>query len=117
MFSFTRLLAAASLATAAFAWEEPTTTVTVTATPTATSVSQCNVAGGAQCCQTTTTAGSVAGAAALALIGVVVEDLEDLIGIGCSPLTVGQSCSYAPVCCEENGFGDLISIGCVNIVL
>ncbi|KZT70587.1 fungal hydrophobin [Daedalea quercina L-15889] len=117
MFSFTRLLVAAALATAAFAGEEPTTTVTVTATPTATSVSQCNVSGGAQCCQTTTTAGSSAGAAALALVALVVEDLEEVIGIECSPLTIGQSCSYSPVCCEENGIGDLISIGCINVIL
>ncbi|KAH9913623.1 uncharacterized protein B0H18DRAFT_1126112 [Fomitopsis serialis] len=91
--------------------------ITDTAAPTATTISQCNVAGGAQCCETTTTAGSVAGAAALAVIGVVVEDISNVIGIGCSPLTVGQSCSYSPVCCDENGFGNLISIGCAPITV
>ncbi|KAH9829913.1 fungal hydrophobin [Rhodofomes roseus] len=116
MFSFTRLLIAVALATAALAGE-PTTTVTVTATPTATSVSQCNVSGSAQCCQTTTTAGSTVGAAELALLDIVVTDLTSIIGIGCSPLTVGQSCSSTPVCCDENGIGNLVSIGCVNIVL
>ena len=33
----------------------------------------------------------------------MVEDLEEIIGIGCSPMTVGQTCSNSPVCCEENG--------------
>ena len=56
MCSFTCLLLAAALATAAYACnDEPTTTITATATPTATSVSQCNVSGGAQCCQSTAT--------------------------------------------------------------
>ncbi|EPT04789.1 hypothetical protein FOMPIDRAFT_1095680, partial [Fomitopsis schrenkii] len=93
--------------------------ITDTAVPTATTVSQCNVSGGAQCCESTTTvsSGSADGFAALGAIGVAVSDIEELIGIGCTPITVGQSCSASPVCCENLHGGNLISIGCVPIVL
>lgn len=47
-------------------------------------------------------AGSAAGSAALSEIGVVVNDLATVIGIGCSPITVEGSCSASPVCCEDN---------------
>ena len=84
-----------------------TTTVTVTQTATPTTVSQCNT-GPIQCCQSTQTAGSPAAASILGLLGVVVQDLDIIVGITCSPLTVigvgGTSCSAQPVCCENNSF-------------
>ena len=55
MVSFVRILVAMIVATAAHAWDTPTTTVTVTASPTATTVNQCNASSGAQCCDTTRT--------------------------------------------------------------
>ncbi|KAK7675971.1 hypothetical protein QCA50_009647 [Cerrena zonata] len=96
-----------------------TTTVTVSA-PTATSTSQCNV-GAVQCCDTVTTAQSTNANALLGLLGIVVSDINALLGINCSPLSVigigGNSCSANPVCCENNSFGSLISIGCIPIII
>ncbi|ESK86178.1 hydrophobin [Moniliophthora roreri MCA 2997] len=96
-----------------------TTTVTVTAPgPTVTAVSQCNT-GDVQCCNTVETADGPTAAGLLALLGVVVQDLNVLVGITCSPITIlgiGQGeCSARPVCCSNNSFGGLISIGCVPI--
>ncbi|KAI0767909.1 fungal hydrophobin [Irpex lacteus] len=75
-----------------------------------------------QCCQSTATAGSKSGAAALGLVGVVVQDLNVLLGLGCSPISVvgvgsGSACDASPVCCENNSFGSLVSIGCVPVQL
>lgn len=39
----------------------------------------------------------------LNLLGIVTQGLDDLVGIACSPFVVGQDCTSAPVCCEENG--------------
>ena len=52
-------------------------------------------------------AGSAAGAALLGLLGVVVQDLNVLLGLDCSPISVvgvgsGSECSASPVCCENN---------------
>ena len=48
----------------------------------------------------------------LGLLGIVVEGLDGLVGLDCSPLVVGQDCSNTPVCCEENGDVSLSSIDC-----
>ncbi|KAK7696116.1 hypothetical protein QCA50_000759 [Cerrena zonata] len=74
-----------------------------------------------QCCQSTETASSTAGSALLASIGVVVQDVNALLGVTCSPISVigvgGDSCNANPVCCENNAFGGLVSIGCVPVDL
>ncbi|KAI0355201.1 fungal hydrophobin [Trametes cingulata] len=72
-----------------------------------------------QCCASTTTAGSPAASKILGLLGVVVQDLDVLVGLGCSPISVvgvgaGNSCSGETVCCADNSHG-LISIGCVPV--
>ncbi|KAI0093401.1 fungal hydrophobin-domain-containing protein, partial [Irpex rosettiformis] len=100
-----------------------TTTITVTA-PAATgtvAAGNCNT-GPIQCCQSTTTASSSTGNALLDLLGIVVTDLEVLLGIDCSPISVvgvgsGSTCNASPVCCENNAVGGLISIGCLPIFL
>ncbi|KAJ3554972.1 hypothetical protein NM688_g2826 [Phlebia brevispora] len=101
----------------------PTTkTVTVTApAPTVTTVSQCNT-GPIQCCDQVESASSAAGSLLLELLGIVLSDLNVLLGLGCSPITVigvgaGGACSASPVCCENNSVGGLISIGCIPITL
>ncbi|KAH9944643.1 fungal hydrophobin [Amylocystis lapponica] len=126
---FSRAYAAAvvlsiTLIVSANPWAPPTTTATVTKTvtapaPTATTISQCNT-GESQCCQSTEAANSVTGAALLGLLGIVLEDVDVLLGLDCSPITVvGGSgiCDASPVCCSDNSVGDLISIGCVPITL
>ncbi|EIN14595.1 fungal hydrophobin, partial [Punctularia strigosozonata HHB-11173 SS5] len=75
--------------------------------------------GPVQCCNTVTSAKNEG--ILLALLGIVLEDLSVLVGLGCSPISViglgGSSCSANPVCCENNNFGGIISIGCVPISL
>ncbi|EPT04787.1 hypothetical protein FOMPIDRAFT_82769 [Fomitopsis schrenkii] len=118
MFSLTRILIVSALALTVAAapnaqWGEPTKTVTVTATPTATSSSDCNTGGGAQCCQNVGDSSSPGMSGILGLLGIVLEGIDELVGVNCSPVVVGQDCSNTPVCCEESGVGDLISIGCI----
>ncbi|GJE95854.1 fungal hydrophobin [Phanerochaete sordida] len=95
-----------------------TKTVTVTAAPT--SVSSCST-GPIQCCDSVQKASSPAAANLLGLLGIVVEGVDALVGLTCSPITVigvgGGQCSATTVCCENNSFGSLISIGCVPIIL
>ncbi|KAJ3991814.1 fungal hydrophobin [Lentinula boryana] len=118
-----------------------TTTVTVTAPATTTTITSGScTTGPIQCCDSTESvrlilryrgnslqiiffaqAGSAAGSLLLGLLGIVVQDLNVLLGIGCSPITVigasGSSCSAQTVCCEDNAVGGLISIGCIPIIL
>ncbi|KAJ3535273.1 hypothetical protein NM688_g7001 [Phlebia brevispora] len=100
-----------------------TTTVTVTAAaPTVTvTVDQCNT-GSVQCCNVVTQAGSPLGNLLLGLLGIVVSDLDVLLGADCTPLSIGEvlggaTCSATPVCCEDNSVDTLISIGCIVIIL
>ncbi|CAL1710924.1 unnamed protein product [Somion occarium] len=94
------------------------------ATPTAVTrgepAGQCNT-GPIQCCNSVEKASSTDANFLLGLLGIVLEDLSVLVGITCSPITVigvgGGSCSAKPVCCENNSFGGLISIGCVPVSL
>ncbi|KAJ8088622.1 hypothetical protein PM082_013865 [Marasmius tenuissimus] len=81
----------------------------------------CNT-GPIQCCNSVTKAkdnASVLGL--LGLLGVVLNDLNVLVGLQCSPITVigggNGGCNASPVCCENNSVGGLISIGCIPISL
>ncbi|KAJ4499769.1 fungal hydrophobin-domain-containing protein [Lentinula lateritia] len=94
-----------------------TTTPGTTATEPASSCST----GELQCCDSTETAGSAAGSLLLGLIGVVVQDVDVLLGVTCSPITVigvgNSGCSAQAVCCDDNAWGGLVSIGCVPVTL
>ncbi|KAJ4468439.1 fungal hydrophobin-domain-containing protein [Lentinula edodes] len=122
LFAFTILAAAIPGGKPTTTTPPVTTTVTVTAPGTTTTepASSCSTSS-LQCCDSTETAGSSAGTLLLGLLGIVVEDLNVLLGIGCSPITVigagSSSCSAQAVCCEDNAVGGLISIGCVPVVL
>ncbi|KAL0578361.1 hypothetical protein V5O48_003640 [Marasmius crinis-equi] len=86
-----------------------------------------------QCCETTGKASDPAIAKELALLGVVVQDVNALVGLTCSPITVvgggNGGCSASPVCCSDNSHGKklaslsvpvsrgLVSIGCVPVSL
>ncbi|KAI0717352.1 fungal hydrophobin-domain-containing protein [Cerioporus squamosus] len=66
-------------------------------------------------------ADSASGAALLGLLGIVLQGANVLLGVDCSPITVvgvgSGACSSTAVCCEDNSFGGLVSIGCVPVVL
>ncbi|GJE99902.1 fungal hydrophobin [Phanerochaete sordida] len=92
------------------------------ATPSPVAVRADCSAGDIQCCDSVTQANSAAATAALGLVGVAVQDVTGLVGLTCSPISVigvgsGSACSSNVVCCENNSFGSLISIGCVPITL
>ncbi|KAF8165582.1 hydrophobin, partial [Crassisporium funariophilum] len=82
--------------------------------------SQCNT-GDLQCCDTVTTADSAAASKIIALLGIVVQDVTAAVGLTCSPISVigvaGNSCSAQPVCCTDNSFHGLISLGCTPVDL
>ncbi|KIK55495.1 hypothetical protein GYMLUDRAFT_47698 [Collybiopsis luxurians FD-317 M1] len=77
--------------------------------------------GPVQCCQTVGTESNPVISLILGLLGIVIQDVDTLIGATCSPITViggiSSGCSAQSVCCEDNSHGGLISIGCVPIQL
>ncbi|KAG7094693.1 hypothetical protein E1B28_001840 [Marasmius oreades] len=76
---------------------------------------------GTQCCQQVTQASDPAVAVILKSIGVVLQNLDVLVGLDCSPITVIGSNNGAcadgsnTVNCDDNSHGTLISIGCVPV--
>ncbi|KAI0643531.1 fungal hydrophobin [Trametes meyenii] len=75
-----------------------------------------------QCCEQVQTADSLGISTLLAAIGVVLQDLDIPIGVGCSGITgvgVGSSdaCSANAVCCDDTTTGGLLSIGCLPAAL
>ncbi|RPD65512.1 fungal hydrophobin [Lentinus tigrinus ALCF2SS1-7] len=77
--------------------------------------------GPVQCCDSVQKASDPTAAGLLALLGIVVQGVDVLVGLTCSPITVigvgGGSCSAQAVCCQDNSHGGLISIGCVPVTL
>ncbi|KDQ60463.1 hypothetical protein JAAARDRAFT_153118 [Jaapia argillacea MUCL 33604] len=83
--------------------------------------SQCNV-GTLNCCNSVQSSTSESVTELAGLLGIVLPTIEGLVGLGCSPLSVigvgnGGACTASPVCCENNQFGGLISLGCIPITL
>ncbi|KAI0367144.1 hydrophobin [Pilatotrama ljubarskyi] len=73
-----------------------------------------------QCCQSVEPADSAAVAPILKGLGVVVQDVNALVGVTCTPISVvgvggSDACSANTVCCQDNSFGGLVSIGCVPV--
>ncbi|EKM54145.1 uncharacterized protein PHACADRAFT_97866 [Phanerochaete carnosa HHB-10118-sp] len=100
---------------------QPSQTVTVTAPATTpTSVSTCST-GDAQCCNSVTSASNPAAAGILSGLGIVLQGVTADVGLTCSPITAvgagGGSCDSQAVCCQDNSFGGLISLGCLPITL
>ncbi|TBU41899.1 fungal hydrophobin [Dichomitus squalens] len=93
------------------------------ATPVELEARQSCSTGEIQCCESTETVSiSRLCTALLGLLGVVVQDLNVLLGVNCSPITVigvgsSGSCSASTVCCDDNSHGGLVSIGCVPVSL
>ncbi|TFK51388.1 fungal hydrophobin [Heliocybe sulcata] len=114
MVSFTKLTGVVALATLAVATPTPGGQPSQPA-------GNCNT-GAIQCCNSVQSASDPSVTSLLGLLGIVLPNLNGMVGINCSPLTVvglggGASCSAAPVCCEDNSYGSLISTGCVPITL
>ena len=84
-----------------------TRTITITQTASSTPLSQCNT-GAIQCCDSVQSASSTGVSSLLGLLGIVLENLNIPVGLNCSPLSIigigGNSCTAAPVCCENNTF-------------
>ncbi|KAI0076941.1 fungal hydrophobin [Panus rudis PR-1116 ss-1] len=113
MFSIARLASFTAIALPALA--------AATAVPRNESPGACSTAP-IQCCQTTAPASSDAVAPILKAIGVVVQDVNALVGLECSPISVvgvgsGATCDANAVCCDQNNVGDSVSIGCVPVDL
>ncbi|KAI0746781.1 fungal hydrophobin-domain-containing protein [Daedaleopsis nitida] len=104
--------------------EPGTGTCTATA-PTVTVTQPANqncTTGPIQCCESVQSADTVPGKLILGLLGVVLQDLNVLLGLNCNPINVigvgsGNQCEAVTVCCENNAVGGLISIGCLPIIL
>ncbi|KDR77535.1 hypothetical protein GALMADRAFT_65951 [Galerina marginata CBS 339.88] len=82
--------------------------------------SQCNT-GDLQCCDSTGTAKDASIAKLFGLLGIVVQDVNALVGVTCTPITVigagGNSCSAQPVCCTNNSFKGVVALGCTPVDL
>ncbi|KAL0564383.1 hypothetical protein V5O48_017664 [Marasmius crinis-equi] len=64
---------------------------------------------GIQCCESTAKASDPSAVAVLTLLGIVVNDVNALVGLNCSPITVigggNGACSGTKVYCEDNSHG------------
>ncbi|KDQ60486.1 hypothetical protein JAAARDRAFT_109771, partial [Jaapia argillacea MUCL 33604] len=83
--------------------------------------SQCNV-GTLNCCNSVQDSTSLGVTSLAGLLGIDLSGITGLVGLTCSPISVlgvgnGGACTASPVCCENNSFGGLISLGCVPITL
>ncbi|KAH9896890.1 fungal hydrophobin [Cubamyces lactineus] len=75
-----------------------------------------------QCCNQTASSNDPAISALLGLLNIDAEDLNVLVGLECTPITVigvatGNSCEAQAVCCTNNNVGGLVSLGCVPVSL
>ncbi|KAL5498747.1 hypothetical protein ACEPAH_2102 [Sanghuangporus vaninii] len=81
-------------------------------------LSQCDASTKAMCCSSVAPAGSTAIAPILSAIGVVVQDVNVPVGVGCSPITVigtgSSGCDASPVCCTDTSHG-AVAIGCLPV--
>ncbi|TRM66679.1 fungal hydrophobin-domain-containing protein [Schizophyllum amplum] len=94
----------------------PVTTVTVTAPATTTTIiGEGCTTGDQQCCNQVTSASDHSATTLLGLLGIVLEDLNVLVGLGCTSVLGGGSCNSQIVCCENNSWHGLINIGCTPI--
>ncbi|EMD41241.1 hypothetical protein CERSUDRAFT_78912 [Gelatoporia subvermispora B] len=77
----------------------------------------------ANCCQEVGTANSPVIAAALGLLGIVLNDVDTVVGIGCIPITivgVGSTTACTDgtvVTCDETNVDGLLGIGCIPITI
>ncbi|KAF5325506.1 hypothetical protein D9619_009949 [Psilocybe cf. subviscida] len=81
---------------------------------------QCNT-GTLQCCDSVQPASSDSVSKLLGLLGIDVSSITALVGVTCSPITVGgvsgTSCSAQPACCTNDSFNGVVALGCTPISL
>ncbi|KAF9257581.1 fungal hydrophobin [Marasmius fiardii PR-910] len=74
-----------------------------------------------RCCEQVQKASDKSAAAVLGLLGIVVQDVNALVGLNCSPITVigggNGACSSTTVSCTDNSHGNLISLGCIPVTI
>ncbi|KAI0755528.1 fungal hydrophobin [Fomes fomentarius] len=75
--------------------------------------------GPVQCCDTSALASSPKGTDALGPLGIVLEDLNVVLGLQCLPISIigvglSASCKNQAMCCKDNSHG-LIAIDCLPI--
>ncbi|KAK0434414.1 hydrophobin [Armillaria borealis] len=81
----------------------------------------CTATGTVQCCASTQSPTDLSAPVStlLGLLGVVVGQLTGNVGVSCSPITVigvgGTQCNNQVVCCNNNNFNGLVSLGCTPI--
>ncbi|KAH7879470.1 hydrophobin 1 [Lentinula edodes] len=94
-----------------------TTTVTVTASSPTTTVtkSQCST-GDQKCCQSVQNSSAAGVSSLLGLLGIVLSGTDVPVGLTCLPI-VGGACQSQAVCCTDNSYGNLISLGCSPLQL
>ncbi|KAJ4470030.1 hydrophobin 2 [Lentinula edodes] len=77
--------------------------------------------GDLQCCNSIQSSTDPSVAGILSLLGIVIQGVDILVGLTCSPITIigleNDECSAQAVCCEDNSNGGLISIGCLPVTL
>ncbi|KAI0755529.1 fungal hydrophobin [Fomes fomentarius] len=75
--------------------------------------------GPVQCCDTSALASTPKGADALGLLGIVLEDLNVVLGLQCIPISIigvglSASCKNQAMCCQDNSHG-AVAIDCLPI--
>ncbi|KAF4578405.1 Hydrophobin [Pleurotus pulmonarius] len=71
------------------------------------------------CCNSSGTTEDKTIAGLLGLLNIVVSDITALVGITCTPISIGgvggTSCSSQTLCCDNNNFHGLLALGCIPI--
>ncbi|KAI0650730.1 fungal hydrophobin-domain-containing protein [Trametes meyenii] len=92
----------------------------VLALPLLAAAAHCNT-GPVQCCDRVESADSAAAAGLISALGIAIKDVTAKVGLDCSPISVvgagANTCAGQPVCCENNSWGSLISVGCAPVQL
>ncbi|KAE9394056.1 fungal hydrophobin [Gymnopus androsaceus JB14] len=73
-----------------------------------------------QCCNSIQQTTSDVLSTVLGILGISLSGVTGLVGLTCSPVTVVggvSTCSANAVCCTDNSYGGLISVGCIPVTL
>ncbi|KAI0674329.1 fungal hydrophobin [Trametes maxima] len=74
-----------------------------------------------KCCESVHETNENAVSALLGVLGLDAGSINGQVGVQCSGVSgvgAGQdTCKASPVCCSNNSYGSLISIGCLPIIL